>query len=438
MERNWPAETPVVAVVIDRRGRDFSPLGIQRIDRGHLPVEFDRATARVLPPFFYEVSLNGRIFAAEIPDPTGVLVEVPVEHEGRRVMRTIRAEPPTTPHAASLEPSRFALVIPAELRAGTLEFYSQDYDDFCGTPPPRRPIRISLPGLRELPPIAVRPPDRVLRVPRDSLPISASIVLTGDGYTADEKQLFFDDCNTLVQHFRTCLPQLPNTVAVNFLAFFEASQESGADKSDACSAPGGVWRTTAYESGYGMASAGPGADACKFLYGDPTGPGQLKYANGSIAFVCLVNDGAYGGAGTPGQCWYAARHADALEIAMHELGHAFGLREEYENTGQGFGSSAQGPNVSDNPGNLPWVAQVPTIFANPNQTCPNPDGWPVPVLADAGKVAAFEGANLNTCGWFRPTLNCKMRELNQPFCSVCQDAIAARMKELAGQLQPVP
>jgi hypothetical protein len=41
----------------------------------------------------------------------------------------------------------------------------------------------------------------------------------------------------------------------------------------------------------------------------------------------------------------------------------------------------------------------------------------------AGKVGAFEGANYEAKGYYRPEVNCIMFTRNQKFCAVCRRAI---------------
>ena len=50
-----------------------------------------------------------------------------------------------------------------------------------------------------------------------------------------------------------------------------------------------------------------------------------------------------------------------------------------------------------------------------------------PSTAPSGTVGLFEGAHYYHCDAYRPEYNCKMRELGQPFCRVCRDAIARRI-----------
>ncbi|HKP45959.1 MAG TPA: M64 family metallopeptidase, partial [Pyrinomonadaceae bacterium] len=55
----------------------------------------------------------------------------------------------------------------------------------------------------------------------------------------------------------------------------------------------------------------------------------------------------------------------------------------------------------------------------------NCDPQPSPVAA--GTVGLFEGADYYHCGVWRPEFNCRMRNLSQPFCGVCQQAIVKKL-----------
>ena len=45
--------------------------------------------------------------------------------------------------------------------------------------------------------------------------------------------------------------------------------------------------------------------------------------------------------------------------------------------------------------------------------------------ADRGAVGAFEGANYEATGYFRPEMQCLMFDRSDKFCTVCADAISA-------------
>jgi hypothetical protein len=152
--------------------------------------------------------------------------------------------------------------------------------------------------------------------------------------------------------------------------------------------------------------------------------------------MVIVNSAQYGGSG--GTVATFSTHPNATEIALHEMGHtAFGFADEYEyyagcGTGEtGHDQYAGGepvePNVTANTNRntIKWrsvlsspVDALPTTM---NANCAQCDPQPNP--KSASYVGAYTGARYHHCGAFRPSYNCRMRALNNPFCAVCQQAI---------------
>jgi len=151
--------------------------------------------------------------------------------------------------------------------------------------------------------------------------------------------------------------------------------------------------------------------------------------------MVLVNSTVYGGSGGPVAVYSMA--ANAIEIAIHEMGHtAFGLADEYEYyAGCGTGEVGHDhhpavepvePNVTidSNRTTIKWGALVLASTPMPttsNGDCSECDPQPNPLPADT--VGAYEGAHYHHCDAFRPQFNCRMRALSNPFCAVCRRRI---------------
>ncbi|HYJ53460.1 MAG TPA: M64 family metallopeptidase [Allosphingosinicella sp.] len=148
-------------------------------------------------------------------------------------------------------------------------------------------------------------------------------------------------------------------------------------------------------------------------------------AKGELTIV-LVNLGTRGGAGgnkerpawvtitsAPSEVWQA--------VALHELGHSFGLADEYDDSSQTVPEPSKlEPNVTDkrDATKAPWAPLVtPGIAVNP--TCPAGVVPPAP----AGVVGTFEGARYKKTGRYRPTAECLMQRTDKSFCPVCQAQI---------------
>ncbi|MFL6862621.1 MAG: M64 family metallopeptidase [Allosphingosinicella sp.] len=152
-------------------------------------------------------------------------------------------------------------------------------------------------------------------------------------------------------------------------------------------------------------------------------------ANGRLAIV-LVKLGIRGGAGGsqdrpawvtttsgPNEVWQA--------VALHELGHSFGLADEYDDASQPVPEPHPlEPNVTDkrNAAQAPWASLVtPGIALDP--TCPAGVVPPAPT----GVVGTFEGARYRIAGRYRPTAECLMQRTDRGFCPVCQAEIRKRL-----------
>lgn len=147
--------------------------------------------------------------------------------------------------------------------------------------------------------------------------------------------------------------------------------------------------------------------------------------------LALVNAPEYrGGAGgdSTRPAYASIGGNDWKEVALHELGHSLGLGDEY---------------VDDRVPDLPPSKLEPnlTTVRNANSTaCPwhsmvKPQGPHDPTLRhdqDEGTITAetigtFQGARYRAAKYFRPTINCRMRNTLDQFCPVCCHAIRDKL-----------
>ncbi|MGV7105893.1 M64 family metallopeptidase [Flavobacterium sp. U410] len=109
-------------------------------------------------------------------------------------------------------------------------------------------------------------------------------------------------------------------------------------------------------------------------------------------------------------------------VAIHEFGHTFGL------LGDEYGSTTATVDPDDFPlfynrnvtdqtslSNIPWKYLIDSSTPIPTCYFGSSCSYTVPGL--------YEEANYVATGWYRPQNNCKMRNVNQSFCSVCQDLL---------------
>jgi hypothetical protein len=134
--------------------------------------------------------------------------------------------------------------------------------------------------------------------------------------------------------------------------------------------------------------------------------------------IVLVNVPRYGGSGGQGPSVAVAAketQLDGFSTVLHELGHAFGLADEYDHAPLG-----QQINVSLTPVKAklpdPWKKLV-----DPNTVMPTPD------TAPPGTVGAFTIEAESSR--FRPQQVCKMDSPEKTFCAVCNEHIKSQLTD---------
>ncbi|MBL7857344.1 MAG: T9SS type A sorting domain-containing protein [Cyclobacteriaceae bacterium] len=121
----------------------------------------------------------------------------------------------------------------------------------------------------------------------------------------------------------------------------------------------------------------------------------------------LVNSPYYGGSG--GANATSSTHTSAHEVSIHEIGHSFaGLADEYW-AGASYAAERSNLTQQSNSALVKWASWVGSFG-----------------------VGVYPHAEAPT--WYRPHQNCKMRFLNVPFCSVCNEAFIERIHTLVNPL----
>jgi hypothetical protein len=261
-----------------------------------------------------------------------------------------------------------------------------------------------------------------------------NLVILGDGYQRRDLGKFETDANSFVATMRSTPPYEALWRAVNVYRIDVASTDSGAAIPTTCHS--GQPRAHTY---FDASFCNNGID--RLLEVDQRTVHAVVNARMPQAHISMVivNSDAYGGSG--GSVATVSCAPQVEEIAFHELGHtAFNLADEYEYYA-GCGVDPPGTHdrftggdplqiniattdgVRDKWGHLltPGAA-VPTTG---NADCANCDPGSYTNLR--ATVGAFEGAGFYHCGLYRPEYTCRMRELGQPYCAVCQSAISARL-----------
>jgi len=397
-------------IVIERRDDQFRAVDHIRAPRTPAPLVFLpdhgpwQAGQRTLPAEFAArvTDRSGAEVWVAGPDPTGAVVEVPTRGGSEASHRLTH---PGVPGGTV----RFRLQLPRGIEPRQIDILSAACSGIFQHIPPR-PFPVDLSGLP--PPRRPAPFGARIRDPRIFWPVppATTICLVGDGYTLGEKPLFIDKCAAVAAAV-TALG-LPKPIA--FKPVFRPSTQSGTDFAAGCSGANEVKKATAYDSGYGYSLVGD----CELLSGDPTLAWDDQDGVGAGFFIGLVNAAAYGGSSWGTFAWFPANHPDFIELLLHEMGHMFGLRDEYDTQLGGHFTNVQSySNVTTDPVHPPWGG-TGNIFGNAE--CPSIAGYKPAASAAAGEIAAFQGASYDPCANYRPSATCKMRVIDSAFCSVCR------------------
>ena len=263
-----------------------------------------------------------------------------------------------------------------------------------------------------------------------------NIVIMGDGYQASEQAKCATDVQTFVDLLRATAPYTDLWCGINVFRIDVVSTDSGADDPATCgdgSTGSGATPRTYFDSTFCSDGNTRRLLSCNDDTAHDLAIAQVPEAH---IIMVIVNTTEYGGS-SDGRVAKFSTAPGSAEIALHEMGHlAFGFADEYDcrtcvagETGQDhYGGAEPGqPNVTINtdPNTIKWKANL-TSAADGLPTTQNADCTTQDAQANrksATYVGAYEGANYFHCGCYRPSFNCRMRALGNPFCLVCQQVI---------------
>jgi hypothetical protein len=260
-----------------------------------------------------------------------------------------------------------------------------------------------------------------------------NVVIVSEGYRSAEMAQFKTDADQFATTFLTTAPYDRLRTAINIYRVDVTSTESGARDPTGCGGTGAKPKTffdaSFCTSGIRRLLVGNSGRVIKVV--------KNLLPQYHVALL-QVNSTVHGGSG--GEVPTFSKAPNAIEIALHEMGHsAFGLADEYEYfagcaTDHGHDNHSDSepsqPNVTTKKdrANVKWRSLIQAATAVPttqNANCAGCDPQPSPV--PAGTVGLFEGADYFHCRVYRPEFDCRMRNLNQPFCGVCQQVIETKL-----------
>lgn len=256
-----------------------------------------------------------------------------------------------------------------------------------------------------------------------------NLVVLGDGYRSGQMAQYAADALRVANVLLGTAPFSSRQSVINVHRVDVTSTDSGADDPVACGGPGTAVRTY-------FDSAFCNAGIRRLLVAN-TGT-AISVADAQVpewnAILLIVNSTVYGGSG--GAVAVFSLAAGAEEIAMHELGHStFGLADEYDcfrcdgletdqNNHPAVEPAEPNVTVASTRTTIKWRSLIQATTPVPttsNADCTRRDTQPSPLPAST--VGAFEGAHYFHCDAYRPEFRCRMFDLGQPFCAVCQRRI---------------
>lgn len=283
------------------------------------------------------------------------------------------------------------------------------------------------------------------------------LLILGDGYTAAERKKFEADARRMVGHLFAASPFKERRREFNVWGLCPPARESGISRPSF-----GLHRASPVGTTYDAF----GSERYVVTFDNRAFRRIASFAPYDFVEI-LANNRTYGGGGIFGQFGTVA--VDSLwapNVFVHELGHHFaGLADEYYTSPVAYLPPANRvepwePNVTAllDPARLKWKDLVPaeTPLPTPWQKEEyevrarefqqrraqlrkerRPEGEIDVLFSEqkkfedrllgaekfAGKVGAFEGANYEAKGFYRPEANCIMFTRTDFFCAVCRRAI---------------
>ena len=285
------------------------------------------------------------------------------------------------------------------------------------------------------------------------------LLILGDGYAANELPKFEAQAKRMAAHLFTVSPFKEHAADFNVWALTVPVPVSGVSRPST-----GIHRASAVGLRYDIF----GSERYALTLDNRKFRDLAQYAPYEFVEI-LFNGQTYGGGGIFGLFSTAAADNDWIDyLFVHEFGHHFaGLADEYYTSPSVYGPASGErvepwePNVTalHESNNIKWKARV-----TPGTPLPTP--WPkaefetmergiqarrAKLRADRRPesemtalfreemgfenklfdrspvrtaVGAFEGANYEATGYYRPQLECMMFDRSGEFCQVCRDAIS--------------
>ncbi len=303
-----------------------------------------------------------------------------------------------------------------------------------------------------------KPPAPLLEIRRSGDPATkVDFLIIGDGYTAAEAAKFERDARRMTEVLFATSPFKEHRDDFNVWGLCPPAAESGVSRPST-----GVYR----DSPLGASYDAFGSERYVLTFDNRALRRAASFAPYEFVEI-LVNNRTYGGGGIHNlYSTVAVDNAWANYVFVHEFGHHFaGLADEYYTSSVAYAPAAERvepwePNVTAllDPAGLKWKdlvskdTPVPTPWGKEGfeaysrdiqqrrrqiRSERRPEEEMEALFREelrheqqmfgrekyAGRVGAFEGANYEARGFYRPEVDCIMFSRTDHFCAVCRRAI---------------
>lgn len=227
------------------------------------------------------------------------------------------------------------------------------------------------------------------------------LAIVAEGYTADETDKFYDDCQRAVDALFAHEPFTTLKNRFNVVAVAPASLDQGASvprQQKWSRTPVGTHYDTFYSDRYLM------TQDIHRLY-DVLSCVPFEH------IIVLVNSSIYGGGGIYNQVLVSTTgHPTFRQVLVHEFGHSYGgLGDEYY-----YDDAYETSYPADTE---PWEPNLTTKVDFEHK-------WADMLPDPTGRVGLFEGGGYQSKGVWRPSEDCRMKTNEaEHFCPVCDRAI---------------
>lgn len=257
------------------------------------------------------------------------------------------------------------------------------------------------------------------------------LAILAEGYTADEMEKFYKDCERSVEALFENEPFRSLKDRFNVIGVAAPSPESGTSVPNQ-----GEWKATASQTHYDTFYSN------RYLTSQDMH--RIYDLLSGVPFehiMVLINSEKYGGGGIYNQVTFSTSdHPTFKEVFVHEFGHSYGgLGDEYayddmDTEWYPADTEPWEPNITTlHDFESKWADMMPEGKAIPTpldpnvpdyRTCKGDEEKLAKLNASTQVVGVFEGAGYQSKGCFRPAQECRMK-INEvrDFCPVCARAI---------------